>query len=348
MLSRKLFGAFFLYAASCGMWGGVASATVNIDLVPVGNPGNANDPNGTFSWIGSGHYGAVNYAYSIGKYDVTVGQYTAFLNAVATTSDPKNLYKYKMGGGDPTYGCGIDQTYNSLTHTFSYTVTKNPNFPVNYVTFWDACRFTNWMQNNQPTGTESVGTTENGAYDLTNPAALANNTVTRSSGTTWAVASENEWYKAAYYDPNKNGLGSAGYWLYPTRSDSAPSNLLSTTSTNNANFRAYYTGYTDPSNFLTPVGSFTASPSAYGTFDQGGDVWQMNDTIDVEFYRSMRGGAYLSDYGQLNSGYHAHNDLVYNDSHIGFRVSQVPEPASITLLALGVIGVLVRQRRAVK
>ena len=36
-------------------------------------------------------YGAVNYEYSIGKYEVSLVQYTRFLNAVAA-SDPHNLY----------------------------------------------------------------------------------------------------------------------------------------------------------------------------------------------------------------------------------------------------------------
>ena len=51
---------------------------VTIDMVTVGNPGNANDT------IGAG-YGGVAYDYQIGKYDVTIGQYTEFLNAVAKT-----------------------------------------------------------------------------------------------------------------------------------------------------------------------------------------------------------------------------------------------------------------------
>src|SRR6185436_13170930 len=62
---------------------------ITIDTVPVGNVGNANDP-------ATGNlYGGVSYAYSIGKYEVTVGQYTAFLNAVAAT-DSYGLYTTSM------------------------------------------------------------------------------------------------------------------------------------------------------------------------------------------------------------------------------------------------------------
>ena len=59
----------------------------SISLVPVGNPGNANDTTG---------YGSVGYNYSIDKYDVTLGQYTQFLNAVAKT-DTYGLYNSYMG-----------------------------------------------------------------------------------------------------------------------------------------------------------------------------------------------------------------------------------------------------------
>ena len=59
-----------------GVWTGLAS----LQFVSVGNPGNAADP--------SGGYGSVGCAYQMGTYDVTTAAYVAFLNAVATKSDP--------------------------------------------------------------------------------------------------------------------------------------------------------------------------------------------------------------------------------------------------------------------
>lgn len=44
----------------------------------------------------------------------------------------------------------------------------------------------------------------------------------KSNTARYWVSTENEWYKAAYYDPNKNGVGVPGYWNYPTRSDTVP------------------------------------------------------------------------------------------------------------------------------
>ena len=63
--SRVLVSVFI----AVGMLVSTASA-LNMETVPVGNPGNANDTHGE-------GYGSVAYAYSIGKYEVTTRQYTA-------------------------------------------------------------------------------------------------------------------------------------------------------------------------------------------------------------------------------------------------------------------------------
>ena len=308
-----------------------ASAAVNIALVPVGNAGNANDP-------ATGH-GQVNYTYNIGKYDVTAGQYTAFLNAVAKT-DTYGLYNSSMAGGFAS--CGISRSGSSGHYV--YATTKNANFPVNYVSFWDSCRFANWLQNGQPTGAEGAGTTETGTYTLTS-AGMSANTITRNTGSTWAVTSENEWYKAVYYDPTRNSE-TGSYWFYPVRSNTPPSNVLSATGTNNANF--YTTNYTDPTNYLTPVGAFAASPSAYGTFDQGGDVWQWTESTYYGSYRIMQGGSFMPNGYNGQSGDGTYDFPTSELYEIGFRVSQipaqVPEPASLGILGLGVVGMLVRRR----
>ena len=58
---------------------------VTIDMVTVGNPGNAADTRYDLTGFGS-----VGYNYQIGKYEVTAGQYTEFLNAVAK-ADPRDF-----------------------------------------------------------------------------------------------------------------------------------------------------------------------------------------------------------------------------------------------------------------
>ena len=106
------------------------------------------------------------------------------------------------------------------------------------------------------------------------------------------IPTENEWLKAAYYDPTLNG-GEGGYWTWATRSNDLPGNTSGTLA-NQANIPNYINGApyfangvlssraitpsTGP-NLLTPVGSFANSSSYYGTFDQDGNVEEWTSTI---------------------------------------------------------------------
>ena len=86
--------------------GSAFAGTVNIALVPVGDAGNVADPATSF--------GAVAYPYSMGEYDVTMGQYAAFLNAVATTGDPYGLYNSEHGHGHADLWHYADQYHRGL------------------------------------------------------------------------------------------------------------------------------------------------------------------------------------------------------------------------------------------
>ena len=264
------FAAILLAAQTCAA----------MEFVAVGDPGNS--PDTRYDATG---YGAVAHEYSIGKYEVTAGQYRDFLNAAAAT-DVYGLYN--SGMDSDTYGCQITQTGSSGSYTYDFsgapsgTVADWENRPVNYVSWYDAARYANYL---------TTGNTENGAYTLTGPTTVSSimdhQTAATIYGTVYVIPTENEWYKAAYYD------GSTGtYYDYPTGSNSAPgyvnnSGNLSGTST------PFADGVTDPGNYATydgdgdpngvgspyyrtNVGEWEASASPYGTFDQGGNVWEWN------------------------------------------------------------------------
>jgi len=306
-------------------------AQITIPTVLVGDVGNPNDSTG---------YGAVAYEYRIQTTEVNLFQYTAFLNAVAKT-DTYSLYNTNMG--TDLNIAGIARSGSSGSYT--YSVIGSGNRPVTYVSWFDAARFANWVANGQPTGAQGSSTTENGAYSLLGAitgVGFNKNTVNPNTGTTttYWIPSENEWYKAAYYDPSPSGPAD-DYWLYPTGSDSAPGNTIGAT----ANQANYYAGdyavtqsssYSSSQNYLTDGGAFSNSASFYGTYDQGGNVFEWNDAVAPGSLRVYRGGAWQ----QFGAAYLLSSDRFENIPSLevqfaGFRLSSVPEPSTYALLALG-------------
>ncbi len=308
---------------------------VTIDMVPVGNAGNANDP-------ATGNlYGGVNYSYQIGKYDVTIGQYTDFLNAVAAT-DTYSLYNGSMA--TDLNAAGISRSGTSGAYTYS-VITNGGNSasrPITHVSWWDSARFSNWMANGQPTGAQSSTTTENGAYNLANwpsgfaPAKNVTNPNT-SAAPTFFIPNENEWYKAAYFDPTLNS-GSSGYYTYATQSNTAPGNQIGSAA-NQANYNnglysvTQSASYSRSQNYLTDVGAFSGSGSFYGTFDQSGNVYQWTDLDGTSgSSRGLRGGVWgnRSPFNLSSSGRYSFapsNEI----ADIGFRLASpvaVPEPST--------------------
>lgn len=311
-----------------------AQATVTIDWVTVGDPGNAADQN----YSGQGAFGSVAYTYQIAKYEVTNAQYAEFLNAAdANGTNPNNIYP---SSGGVTVQRGI--TFNSSGATGSkYTVNSNmEDKPVNYVMIGNAMRFANWLQNGQ-----GSASTESGAYDM----AQFSNTLVHSGNATVWIPTEDEWYKAAYYQPAAAGGPSDSYWFYPTRSDTAPTVATATStgviSNPGANVANYLLGavWNGAGGNLTTVGSAgPLSASYYGTYDQGGNVYEFTEGIISGNYRALRGGSFDGNENDLQS---AVRWDAGGGVSVGFRLaSAVPEP-SRAVFVLGGLGVLLLRRR---
>jgi formylglycine-generating enzyme required for sulfatase activity len=314
------------------------AGAVTIQTVPIGNFGNPND-------AATGNvFGGVASAYNIDKYDVTVAQYTAFLNAVAKT-DTYGLYNPNMASNLNI--AGIAQSGSSGTYT--YAVIDSPDKPITYVSWGDAARFCNWLQNGQPTGAQDAETTETGAYILNGAVTdAALNAVVRVAGAKWFIPSENEWYKAAYYDP---AVGH--YWTYATRRNTTPTAAPPGNAANTANYDEQGTNMLFSFvNYLTDVGAYSASSSGYGTFDQTGDVIQWTETLATvggNSFRPIRGGAYRFGQFELQASERDSALSSYEEDYLGFRVaSAVPEPASWLMLATGISLCSLRRHRTTR
>jgi sulfatase modifying factor 1 len=319
-----------------------AFAVLTMDYVSVGHAGNAAD---ITRMPQSASYGAVAYAYQIGKYEVTNAQYTEFLNAVDPGGANANgVYNANMGSdvrGGITYTAGA-------ASGGKYTIrTSMGDKPVNYVSWYDAARFTNWLGNGQ-----GASSTETGAYTLNG---ATTGIITKNVGATVYLPSEDEWYKAAYYDATPLGGGVAKYWLYATRSDTDPTEAtanstgdISNPGANVANFNngADWPGTTNGN--VTTVGSAgVAANSYFGTADQAGNVYEWNDAVIFGSSRGLRGGSWSNVWLSLAASIRVDFAPTSEDNILGFRVASVPvpEPSSFFPAMLICIGVLMRRRR---
>ncbi len=306
------------------------AVAVTIDWVTVGDPGNAADTAVMDDYTTG--YGAVPYAYRISKYEVTNAQYAEFLNAVAVGYN-YGLYNSEMNSSPSG---GITQTGSA--GSFSYSVKTGFELkPVNFVSWVDAAYFANWLNNGQPVlppDDPLQWGIQHGAYDLYGP-----NPISRNPDATIFLPSENEWYKAAYYDAS-----SPGYFLWSTGSN-VPTNCgAPTAAPNTANCGGDADGDTGPLS-PTAVGSYPGSPSSYGTFDQAGNVWEWNEGSDLD-HRGVRGGSFGAGYGYtVSTARYGSFDSDFEFDQIGFRVAAtIPEPGIGLLLLFGLAGLGAGQR----
>jgi formylglycine-generating enzyme required for sulfatase activity len=169
--------------------------------------------------------GAVNYGFGIGKLEVTVAQYVAFLNTV----DPKGTNRRKLWSSDessvawPRFGqidfsagAGNGRHYEVATPEWA-------NKPYGFANFLRSARFANSLYNGDLLAKKKSSAngfdyvtyrvrlsrrTERGMYDMRKRA------TTRSKKVGFVIPSQDEWIKSAYYD--RSGGGTFSYWKYPT------------------------------------------------------------------------------------------------------------------------------------
>ena len=136
--------------------------SVDIDFVDIGNAGNVGD-------TAVAGYGAVNYEYSIGTYEVTANQWTT------VTSYDSNI----ATGSQSDAWSGLQPTAN--------------------VSWYEAAKFANWL---------TSGDALQGAYqfsDATTFTGVDRDTALQTYQTIYVLPSEDEWYKAAYFKSDGSG-----------------------------------------------------------------------------------------------------------------------------------------------
>jgi formylglycine-generating enzyme required for sulfatase activity len=169
--------------------------------------------------------GGVKYGYGIGQLEVTVAQWVAFLNTVDPAGrDKHNLYSPDESSiGWPKYGqINFAASVGKGRH-YSVASPEWADKPYGFANFLRSARFVNSLYNGRLLSKKASReggfryvtyrvrlsrVTERGMYDMTERA------MTRSQKSGFVVPSQNEWIKAAYFDPS--GEGKYSYWKYPT------------------------------------------------------------------------------------------------------------------------------------
>ncbi|MGJ8726365.1 MAG: choice-of-anchor D domain-containing protein [Roseibacillus sp.] len=273
----------------------------SMNFVEIGEAGNADDNTGN---------GAVGSPYRIAKYEVSRSMIDAYnLNSGGPTLTMADMTSYNANGGDR---------------------------PATGISWNEAARFVNWLNTSQghaPAykfttngGNDDIAlwTSQDSGYDPTN--------AFRNSNAFYFLPSEDEWYKAAYFDPALNG-GSGGYWDYPTGSDSFPSAVANGTTSGTAVYSQSGAGE-------GPADIFNAGGlSALGTTAQGGNAreWtesgftQPNDSATE--IRVARGGYWLLN--EMNAGVKSAHQRTFEFEGLGFRVASILAPEIAVENSLG-------------
>lgn len=297
-----------------------------VDLVRIGAVGNA-------PWMGNGQVqdraigrGRVDYEYSIGKLEVTTAQWVEFLNAALDRPANDRIPYVAV----PDFWGGAE-TFSPIPGGRRFAVRPGQGLlPVGDITWRMAAVLCNWYSNDKRMDRAAF---LNGAYDTSTFGFVGNiftDQLTHNVGAKYWIPTWDEWLKAAHYDPDRNGDGQGGWWVYSNGTDvpliSGPPGV------GQANF-----GFTDGA-FTIPLGAYPQTQSPWGLLDVAGGTGEWTeDVLTGGFgirWRRWEGSYWLSGSGIVDAVFTEGGDDFPHiaDYRNGFRIaSSVPAPGSCIL-----------------
>lgn len=322
------------------------SPDYGIDFVTIGSPGNVGyngpDPNGFATGRGS-----VGYDYRIGRTEISSGQWIQFVNTFSVQSNELELFAAPVW-----WGAHRDPGYNGPGRRWVLNSPDAAMQPLFGITWRDAAFYCNWLNNNQPTAFADI---QNGAYDASTFTfnhdggfTTFNDQRTHNPGARFWIPTWDEWLKSVHYDPNRNGEGQEGWWLYPNQSDSPPISGLPGEGETSVGVRLPGFGELN-----IPLGAYPNTLTPWGLLDAtgGASEWTEETFEERNGRREIRAadGAYAgdlpSDVNMLDRVEEFAGFTPTARSAIGLRIaSAVPSPGVLGVFALASI-VHTRRRR---
>ncbi len=290
--------------------------------------------------------GGGNWDFGIARTELSQLQWVEFLNAFSDVPVPQGrgwsqaVNQLLVGGG--AIGRGMGAIGMGSQGRFVWGVTpEGANLPVLGSSWFGAATYCNWLHNGREA---SIDALLNGAYDLrgidsTHVGSTVN--ITRNAGARYWIPTYDEWAVAAFYDPNRNGLGQAGWWPYLDARERSPipgrpgEGESAAEWAETPNLGEY---------FSYPVGSYPNSQSPWGLLDTSGSA---NEVLEGLLYPTdadrtfagPRSGPFGSAVGVLHiPGWVGAEGALGIGGFTGLRIATytVPSPAGMmVILAAG-------------
>ncbi|MEZ5323509.1 MAG: SUMF1/EgtB/PvdO family nonheme iron enzyme [Verrucomicrobiales bacterium] len=316
LLFSILLGLVTLPGIAATITFGTGGNQFSIDFVGVGNAGNADDDTG---------YGGVSYGYQIGVHEVSRDMITK-ANALSSSLHLPLENMANFGG-------------------------NTADRPATGMSWNDAARFVNWLNtsNGFQAAYQFLDPHRNGGYDPNlslwsseEAWQLGGENRFRHKDAHYFLPSEDEWYKAAHYNP-----GTSGYFDYATESDTVPTAVTSGTTEGTAVHSQ--NRLTGPADIINAGGL-----SSYGTMAQNGNVWEWAESgfhgrnnLSSES-RVVRGGSWEDTSTYLSSSFRGELETGDFDISLGFRVASVPEPSTLWMILVGAVGLITSRYRKLR
>ena len=310
---RRLFQVAIMSLVFCVHLAADDFGEFEIEFVTIGAPGNLDRLDGVTLDVGS-----VENVYRIGKYEISREQFEAA----------------NIAGGLGLTVWDVD--------SLPLIDELNPTAPATDVSFNEIARFVNWLNTASgvppaykfefqpgepgysPDANILLWEPDDAGYDPTN--------LFRNSFARYILPSQDEWFKAAYYNPKALDNGFGGYTLLP---EVAPGNL------NRLVLRA---------NLFEDIHS-AGSESFFGTFGMAGNAEEIIESAadgindDPAESRIVRGGNFTDDLSSANARHIESIRPFRGRGEAGFRVASIPEPSALTMTLLPLLFALHLRRR---